>query len=326
MIQMSAQSVQSFLYICSCNGSILQAVKPIQAEYKLKEGEPIFETLLPQLKDNWPSVTACRQDVEEGNQWHGSVVKVLGEDYICFVTPLDQNLVIVLGMKEKVQQYLYEELLKINGQLTNTIRNLYKEKQMNEAGAYDEISKVNNELVNARRELEKKNLELAALNFKLEELSIRDPMTGLFNRRYFYAKIPEVINRAHRYEKPYCLMAIDINGFKSVNDNFGHDVGDQVLIFLGQCLNLTFRQGQDIVFRLGGDEFLIILEGTDYSEAVLTLERLRAFYGENARETSLAAGILELPFDTSEEGFSEYLKKADELMYQNKSEMKRKSL
>lgn len=319
---MSDQSVQSFLYICSCDGSILQAVKSIRREYKPQEGEKIFENILPQIKESWPSVTTCHQDAEGGSQWRGSVVQVLGEHYICFVTPLDQNLIIVLGMKEKVQQYLYEELLKINGQLTNTIRSLYKEKQMNEVGAYDEISKVNNELINAKRELEKKNLELAALNHKLEELSIRDPMTGLFNRRDFYAKIPEVINRAHRYKKPYCLMAIDINGFKSVNDNFGHDVGDQVLIFLAQCLNITFRQGQDIVFRLGGDEFLIILEGTVYSEATSALERLRACYGENARETSLAAGVLELPFDTTEEAFSECLKKADELMYLNKSEMK----
>ncbi len=319
---MSKINAQSFLFLCGHNGKIEQVIKPIQADFVLEKEEKIFDRVLPNGSDNWNRAMGNFNQSEESSYWQGFVADVYGEDYFCFIAILDKAQVIVLGMKEKVQHYLYEEILKINGQLTNTIRTLYKEKQVNEVEAYDEISKVNNELTNARRELQKKNLELEMLNHKLEEISIRDPLTGLFNRRYFYSKVPEIVSRSKRFEQTYCIILIDINGFKAVNDNYGHDMGDEVLKFLALCLTDTFRQGQDIVFRMGGDEFLVLMEGTAYEDAVFALERLREVYAANPKETSLAAGVLEIAPEASVSDFTEYLKKADELMYSDKARMK----
>ena len=102
---------------------------------------------------------------------------------------------------------------------------------------------------NARRELKKKNLELEEMNEKLEEISIRDSLTGLFNGRYFFMMSPQIIARAKRSQSPICLVMIDINGFKRVNDTMGHDEGDCLLRYIAESFWKVIREGQDTVFR-----------------------------------------------------------------------------
>jgi diguanylate cyclase (GGDEF)-like protein len=98
-------------------------------------------------------------------------------------------------------------------------------------------------------------------NTRLEELSIRDPLTGLYNRRKFEEFLQHEIVRATRHERAFSLMMIDLDNFKYINDTFGHPVGDMVLKELTAMLAVGLRKG-DVLARLGGDEFAVILPET----------------------------------------------------------------
>ena len=98
-------------------------------------------------------------------------------------------------------------------------------------------------------------------NTKLEELSIRDPLTGLYNRRKFQEFIQHEIIRATRHQRGFSVIMIDLDNFKYINDTFGHPIGDMVLKELSSMLGEALRRG-DMLARLGGDEFAIILPET----------------------------------------------------------------
>jgi len=300
------------------------SINSLEVDQTFGKDEKIYDKVLPNSKSEWDSLFDNTNNDHTLSQFKGALSSINGETYACFFTVLDDNQVMVFGMKEDMQQYLYEEILKINGQLTNKIRKLYKEKNTSETDAYDEMSKLNNELTNARRELIKKNYELEDLNLKLEQLSIKDSLTDLFNRRYLYTIIPEVTQRSKRLGRPCSIILIDINNFKKVNDTMGHDTGDFLLIHLANCMKNSFRIGQDTIVRFGGDEFLILLEASNYNDSLLALERLNLLYNEDAKGTSLAAGIFEISPLEIQDDFSDYLKKVDELMYIEKEKMKRK--
>ncbi len=89
-----------------------------------------------------------------------------------------------------------------------------------------------------------------------------DPLTGLYNRRSFQDAMASAVAQATRYGWPFVLVLFDINGFKSINDRFGHPVGDAVLVSIGTALRQQSR-ASDVAARLGGDEFALILPGTD---------------------------------------------------------------
>ncbi|EQD77154.1 diguanylate cyclase/phosphodiesterase, partial [mine drainage metagenome] len=92
------------------------------------------------------------------------------------------------------------------------------------------------------------------------ELSRRDPMTGLINRMAFGSIFSEVLSRTRQKGSLTAIVYVDIDGFKQINDNYGHEAGDQVLKVLGERLRHVLRTG-DTAVRLGGDEFLLLLEG-----------------------------------------------------------------
>lgn len=315
--------VNVFLYICNNNGEINSVVNALGENHTFQKGEKIFDKVLPESKAIWETSFIDSEDDQNEKNWIGFLTRVNGVNYACFLATLGNQQIMVLGMKENVQHFLYEEIIKINGQLTNKIRSLYKEKAAPNLDAYEEISKMNNELANARRELKKKNNELQQLNLQLEQLAIKDALTDLFNRRYFHSFIQDVAHRAKRLKLISSIILIDINGFKSVNDHFGHDVGDQLLVHLSKCLKDTFRSGQDTVFRFGGDEFLILLEASNYSDSILAMNRLNHLYAEDSKGTSLAAGIVEIDHEVITEDFAEVLKNADDLMYLEKKRMKK---
>lgn len=310
---------KSFFYLCDIHSRIISSINPIQ---KLEQEETTLVQVLPESKPYWESL---RMEIELNqvvSYWKGFVSIINEDSYVCFLALLDASHVIVIGMKEMIQELFYEEIVKINSQLTNKIRELYREKHSAEADAYYEISKMNNELANARRELKKKNYELEELNSKLENVSIKDPLTDLYNRRFFNLKAPDIIHLAKRIKKNCTLVLIDINNFKQVNDSYGHLEGDKVLIYLSHCIQNTIRQGQDTAFRLGGDEFLIILEATSYDEATTVISRIKHFYSTKALGTSLAAGILEVDYHLMGSDFTQEFKEVDALMYEEKQKMK----
>ena len=121
-------------------------------------------------------------------------------------------------------------------------------------------------------------LGMALANLQLREMlrnqAIRDPLTGLYNRRYLEETLDRELSRAKRSRQPLALLMLDVDHFKRFNDDHGHAAGDVVLKELGRLLLDAFR-GSDIACRLGGEEFVVVLPGVGASEAQQRAERIR---------------------------------------------------
>jgi diguanylate cyclase (GGDEF)-like protein len=134
-------------------------------------------------------------------------------------------------------------------------------------GYNDEIGEL---MANTQGALKK----LHSMIHSMHELSIRDELTGLYNRRFFVEQAEQLLSRAHRYGEPLTLIFIDMDNFKQVNDQFSHLVGDQTLRQVAELMSDTAR-GSDLTARLGGDEFVIVFPNTPLSRAKNLCERLR---------------------------------------------------
>ncbi len=126
-------------------------------------------------------------------------------------------------------------------------------------------------------ELERRNQLLEAEVERLrvyKDYAYTDPLTEIPNRRFYYERLLQEIARARRGCQPLTLALIDLDRFKSINDDIGHRCGDQVLKFFSQFIRVNLRQ-EDVVCRIGGDEFAIILPDTPVDNAGSVLERIR---------------------------------------------------
>ncbi len=130
----------------------------------------------------------------------------------------------------------------------------------------------NNE--NLERLVRERTLKLEELNEQLMIANTIDPLTSLFNRRYITSKIGDEILRYNRSKSPFCLILTDVDYFKDVNDQFGHDCGDEVLQTISRLLRKEVRS-IDTLARWGGEEFLILLPDTTIGDAYLIAERIR---------------------------------------------------
>ncbi|MFH2012908.1 MAG: GGDEF domain-containing protein [Pseudomonadota bacterium] len=110
--------------------------------------------------------------------------------------------------------------------------------------------------------------------YNLKQENITDPLMGIFNRRYLDRRLNEEVLRCQRYSMPFSVLLIDIDFFKKINDSYGHQIGDLVLIRLAQLIVNSVRES-DIVARYGGEEILILLPFTNDSKAFALAERLR---------------------------------------------------
>jgi diguanylate cyclase (GGDEF)-like protein len=166
-------------------------------------------------------------------------------------------------------------------------------------------------------------IKRALLYYKIEEISITDDLTNIYNIRYLDQAVDIEIERARRYRSMFSLVFMDIDNFKKVNDCFGHLVGSRVLIEMAQLLQDSLRK-VDVVSRYGGDEFVIILPQTSRESSFMVAERLRKVIekhtfsrdeGESVRLTA-SLGIASYPGDANNK--EELLKLADNAMYQGK--------
>jgi diguanylate cyclase (GGDEF)-like protein len=164
---------------------------------------------------------------------------------------------------------------------------------------------------------------VAELNVTLrrhQQLARTDQLTGLLNRAGFIDHAGPVVAAASRYGHPTSLAYIDLDGFKSINDNMGHAQGDEVLKLVGQRL-LTASRGSDIVARLGGDEFAVLLPNTDLAGARAYFGKLHDLLNEETRQRgwqALGFSIGAIVFDKGPPRLGDALRLADDLMYRAK--------
>ena len=168
--------------------------------------------------------------------------------------------------------------------------------------------------------------ELAELRQSLAELSelVRtDPLTGLSNYRYFCQALAQEMERTQRSGQPTTLIMLDIDHFKQVNDQWGHEIGNQALIHIAKLMLQTVRK-LDIPCRYGGEEFAIILPNTQLSAGVPVAERLRALIDETPllvadRPLQLTASLGIGSYLFGEDvTLEELVQRADEYLYQAK--------
>lgn len=139
------------------------------------------------------------------------------------------------------------------------------------AGAFNRMSA---ELVRARAELEQSAAQIQEQASRLQELSIRDGLTGLYNRRHFDERAAALYAQAQRYQQPLTLVVGDIDYFKRINDRFSHAVGDEVLRRVAALLHANVRES-DLVARYGGEEFVLALTNTPAPQAAQACDKLR---------------------------------------------------
>jgi len=149
-----------------------------------------------------------------------------------------------------------------------------------------------------------------------KELARTDHLTGAANSRFFYDLLQMEIDRSHRYGRPFTLAIIDLDNFKTVNDEFGHSVGDQVLCIVVRSIEKCLRK-TDVVSRLGGDEFALLLPETDPESAVVVLAKLQSSLAEKMRQghwlVTFSIGVLTC--STASNTTDELVRMADDLMY-----------
>jgi len=112
--------------------------------------------------------------------------------------------------------------------------------------------------LNKRESLPLRVAHLVRQREEWQRLAIRDPLTGLYNRYYFEDRLDGEFERARRYKRPFSILMVDIDDFKKINDNYGHDTGDYVLRKIGEVLKTKTRRS-DTQVRYGGEEFVLII-------------------------------------------------------------------
>ncbi|MBI4081242.1 MAG: diguanylate cyclase [Candidatus Lambdaproteobacteria bacterium] len=139
----------------------------------------------------------------------------------------------------------------------------------------DELFRKNAELQEANQALEQANAELASTKKELEQLAITDPLTGLYNRRYFDERMNEAFSLIPRSPMTIHFLSFDLDHFKRVNDQHGHHMGDLVLVQFSNILRRFVRKN-DIIARIGGEEFVIAMLQIPAYEAHRAAERIRS--------------------------------------------------
>lgn len=166
---------------------------------------------------------------------------------------------------------------------------------------------------------------------RIEELSITDDLTGLFNRRYFNKAFPEGFQRAKRDRKVFCFFILDVDHFKRYNDTYGHHKGDEVLKSIAALFHEHFKRADDAGYRLGGEEFGAIFLAEKGSEAVAftkrfnrTLEEIKIPHEKSdvAPYVTASIGLVTIDFTQSGTSFpfnaTRIYEQADKLLYQAK--------
>lgn len=160
---------------------------------------------------------------------------------------------------------------------------------------------------------------------KLQEQSLIDFLTKTQNRKAYMQKVKELISLYERYDTPFSIMLFDIDNFKSINDTYGHHIGDQVLIELTNLTRFHTRDN-DFLFRIGGEEFIVLFSHTTLDQAAIASEKIRLDIQDNLniikdKTITISLGLTQMQKDDTEDSI---YKRVDDLMYHSKKSGKNK--
>jgi diguanylate cyclase (GGDEF)-like protein len=159
--------------------------------------------------------------------------------------------------------------------------------------------------------------KLKKAHAQIHELAVRDALTGIYNRRFIWEEMGGAERRAQQGEATFSICLMDLDKFKSINDTYGHPMGDAVLKAVAACIQAQVRS-EDVCARYGGEEFLCLLNNTDKDNAYVFAERLRKAVEDLVIEglkVSISVGVSEY---TPGEDFSKTINRADEGLYKAK--------
>ncbi|MDD3306961.1 MAG: GGDEF domain-containing protein [Acetobacterium sp.] len=324
-----SQTIQDIILACNSDG-VVKSILYQNAKFcnLFEEGEYFFKNVQVESLAKALSFFSEVKKIKRITNYEINFVCNQTVETLIFSGAYDGQELIILASSRLGGFPLYDEMMEINNEQVNLFRQELKKnshKQQsgdnNEYKFYDEISRLNNELTNVQRELSKKNIQLNQLNLKLEELTIRDPLTNLYNKRYLYTKYAEEITRARRFQYAISLVMIDINNFKQVNDRLGHQEGDRLLKKFAELCQANIRAGLDYPFRVGGDEFVLLLTHCEEATAESILERLDREFSKYTEIASLAHGVVSFIGGSGDE-VEMVLKEADVKMYAHKHKIK----
>lgn len=163
--------------------------------------------------------------------------------------------------------------------------------------------------------------ELEKTHQALRETSIRDSLTGLYNRREFDRLLRDELKRCNRYRHPLSLLMLDLDHFKAINDGHGHPVGDTVLREVAHIIKHEVRDSEEMVARYGGEEFVVIMPETDKLGAAVLAERIRAavaaytFSGDESHPLNVAVSIGLAGFPNDADSSEKLIAAADHALY-----------
>jgi len=169
-----------------------------------------------------------------------------------------------------------------------------------------QTNKINSFIPSIRNYLEaaKPVIESRILMDKLRDTSLRDGMTGLYNRRFLEEFIDKVMNQVIRDNETYSVLMLDVDFFKMVNDTYGHDIGDKVIVEIGKVLLNNIREA-DLAIRYGGEEFVVLLHNADKNGTLMVANKIHAAFGDlsfdvgngEIMKKTLSIGIAKFPTD-----------------------------
>ena len=171
--------------------------------------------------------------------------------------------------------------------------------------------------------------EIHTLQKELEVQATTDSLTGLFNRRFFFKLAGQFLSESTRHNKPLSLIMLDIDLFKQINDKYGHPIGDVVLQFIASQAKSLLRK-EDVLARIGGEEFAILLPNTNINSAQLIAEKIRKFIdsqsitGDWVGEIKPKLSIGVSSFAKGDSEFYQIYVRSDEALYQAKNTGKNK--
>lgn len=269
--------------------------KDVEHKKKLQNKEVTYYSIEKRyVKKNgdltWVHVTATRMEGE-----------AFEEDYL-------------IGLVQDINSHKKAEALQKNQE--KALEKLVKERTQ-------ALVHMNKALIAAHTTKDAGILELKETKKALEEMSIKDPLTQLYNRRYMLEQLGKEMERYERYKTPFVLIMADIDYFKEVNDTFGHEGGDYVLKDVSHILTESLRK-IDVLCRWGGEEFLILLPETLLEGGIFVAERMRSailsndfIYNDEKYDITMTFGVSS---NVNSDSIETIIKKADDALFVGKKQ------